>query len=262
MDVAESAPTPICHHAVLPLLLVVAPESGEPSELTRNFASSGFKAYAVNTLDSAFAITGQWEFDGVLLDADGRWDTVLRSLPEFRYRIRGPIILLSTEGSECLQMEALRCGATEVIIKPASAPFIAAKLHRLLDMSGRASGTQDSRSRIVRLGPLTIDPRRATALVGESLMQLTGSELQVLLLLASQPGEFFHRGAIARTIGQGETRRSADMHICRLRKKLRLAGVFTLHIDTAYGIGYRIKLGTARDGRTKLRNAVPFVQAA
>jgi DNA-binding response OmpR family regulator len=55
-----------------------------------------------------------------------------------------------------------------------------------------------------------------------------------------------HRETIGRTLGTpaggGESRRSADMHICRIRKKLRDAGARTLRVETVYGRGYCLRL--------------------
>ena len=62
-----------------------------------------------------------------------------------------------------------------------------------------------------------------------------------------RPGELVHRHTIARTFGhtQGaDARRSADMHVCRIRKKLRDAGGHALQVETVYGRGYLLRLAT------------------
>ncbi len=67
---------------------------------------------------------------------------------------------------------------------------------------------------------------------------LTGSEFELLLLLASEPGKLVHRDAIGKTLRYGtvaERRRSTDMHICRIRRKLKAAGGDSLQIVTVYG---------------------------
>lgn len=230
---------------MLPLCLIVAGGQEAQPMLGREFDGLGFKPYTVQSLASALGMIGQWEFDAVLVDADGRSDSLLQTLPELRDRSNAPIVLLSSDAGERRQIQALQGGATEVIVKPASAQLIAAKLHRLVDMARdkRASGGTDEGRAAVRLGPLRLDPRRAAAVVGDTPLQLTGGEFELLLLLASQSGEFVHRDTIARTLGSnGEGRRSADMHICRIRKKLRDAGGHGLRIDTVYGRGYCLSL--------------------
>ncbi len=229
---------------MLPLCLIVANGPGTPPTLNREFDGLGFKPYTVQSVGSALALIGQWEFDAVLVDADGRVEAVMQTLPELRDRSKAPIVLLSSDVGERRQIQALQGGATEVIVKPASVQLIAAKLHRLVDMARdtRPGASDESRSAL-RLGPLRLDPRRASAVVGETPLQLTGGEFELLLLLASQSGEFVHRDTIARTLGsQGDGRRSADMHICRIRKKLRDARAGSLRVDTVYGRGYCLRL--------------------
>jgi DNA-binding response OmpR family regulator len=79
-----------------------------------------------------------------------------------------------------------------------------------------------------------------------------------LLLLASRPGELVHRQTIARTLGRAEgsdTRRSADMHVYRIRRKLRDAGGASLQIETVYGLGYLLRLRSESIEREEVRTA-------
>ena len=98
----------------------------------------------------------------------------------------------------------------------------------------------------VRFGPLRLDPRRAAASIGHAPVALTSGEFELLLLLASRPGELVHRETIARTLGRAsaaDTRRSADMHVCRIRRKLRDVASHSLVVETIYGRGYLLRMG-------------------
>ncbi|HWK82541.1 MAG TPA: response regulator transcription factor [Caldimonas sp.] len=233
---------------MLPLCLIVAASPGDAPGLNlREFDLLGFKSYAVETFASAFGLIRQWQFDALIVDGDGYGDALRHALPELRDRSNAPIVLVSSDAGERQQIEALQGGATEIIVKPASPRLIAAKLHRLIEIArDRPAGTGDERRSVVRLGALRLDPRRAAASVGDVPLALTTGEFELLLLLASRPGEFVHRDTIARTLGSpvgaGEGRRSADMHICRIRKKLRDAGAKSLRVDTVYGRGYCLRL--------------------
>ena len=232
---------------MLPLCLIVAADAGGARGFNREFDVLGFKPYGVDTFASAFGLIRQWQFDAVVIDGDGYADSLLHALPEMHERATAPIVVVWSDPEERRQIEALRSGATEVIVKPASPRLIAAKLHRLIEIArDRPAGTGDERRSVVRLGALRLDPRRAAASVGDVPLALTTGEFELLLLLASRPGEFVHRDTIARTLGSpvgaGEGRRSADMHICRIRKKLRDAGAKSLRVDTVYGRGYCLRL--------------------
>ncbi len=232
---------------MLPLCLIAsdaAEHAPQADALNRDFDRLGFRPYCVNGASAALGLMEQWQFDALLIDAHGQIEGWLQALPELRERCQAPIVLFSPDAGECRQLEALQSGATEVIVKPASAQLVAAKLHQLVDMArGRTVTVGDTRRSLVRVGALRLDPRRARASVGAASLPLTASEFELLLLLASRPGEFVHRDAIARTLGiAGEGRRSADTHVCRIRRKLRDAGAGGLRLATVYGRGYCLLL--------------------
>ena len=233
---------------MLPLCLIVAADAAVAPAFNRDLDTLGFKPYAVETFVAALGLIGQWQFDALIVDGDGYGETLLHALPELRDRSNAPIVLLWSDPSERQQIEALQGGATEVIVKPASPRLIAAKLHRLVEIANERPGAAgDERRKVVRLGALRLDPRRAAASVGDVPLALTTGEFELLLLLASRPGEFVHRDTIARTLGSPasgarEGRRSADMHVCRIRKKLRDAGAHSLRVETVYGRGYCLRL--------------------
>ena len=232
---------------MLPLCLIIAADAGVAAGFNRDFELLGFKPYAVETFASAFGLIRQWQFDALIVDGDGDGEALMHALPELRDRSNAPIVLVWSDIGERRQIEALQVGATEVIVKPASPRLIAAKLHRLIEIARErpAPGSEERRA-VVRLGPLRLDPRRAAASVGDAPLALTTGEFELLLLLASRPGEFVHRDTIARTLGSpagaGDGRRSADMHICRIRKKLRDAGASALRVETVYGRGYCLRI--------------------
>lgn len=244
---------------MLPLCLIVSDAPAMPSTpgrehpaLGRDLEAFGFRPYRVRDMASALDVALQWRFDAVLVDATGRAAAWMPALPALRERARAPIVLLSPDDDEQWQIEALRGGATEVIVMPASPRLVAAKLHRLLDVarSGLEAANDDARG-LVLLGPLRLDPRRATASVGREPLALTAGEFGLLLLLASRPGEFVHRDAIAQSLGVAAgARRSADMHVCRIRKKLREADVDgVLSIDTVWGRGYCLRVAEPEQGQ-------------
>lgn len=236
---------------MLPLCLIVAADAGRSVAGKRELGRHGLKPYAVDTLAAALGLVDQWRFDAVLVDADGFGDTLMRDLPTMRERSAAPIVLLWSETDERRQIEGLDSGATAIVAKPASTELLAAKLRRLIRSSDDEDGAVKSSE--IRLGPLRLDPRRASASAAGTALPLTPGEFDLLLLLASQPGEFVDRDSIARALrrpGCGlDKRRSADMHICRLRKKLREAGAHSLRVETVYGRGYCLSVDPEPAGR-------------
>jgi DNA-binding response OmpR family regulator len=244
---------------MLPLLLVISSDRTSSEPLRHEISASGFKAYCVETLTSALGVMAQWRFDAVLLRGEGFGTAIAHMLSSLRRDDGVPILLVAAGADEEQQLRALEAGASQIVVEPASTRVLAAQLRRLIDV---ARPRQPQELSEVRFGPLRLDPRRAAASVGNSPVALTGGEFEVLLLLAARPGELVHRQTIARSLGRADgadTRRSADMHVCRIRRKLRDAGGAGLQIETVYGRGYLLRLRAEGGEREEARLAEWFV---
>ena len=240
---------------MLPLCLIVARDPVLAATLHREMESFGFKPYSVATIAAAAHLLRQWRFDAVVLDGDGFLATLPTVLPRLRAGATAPILVLTSCADEERQIAALDSGATEIVLKPTSERLIAAKLRRLLDVAGtpRLALVEE-----VRLGRLRMSPSRISASIDDVELALTPGEFELLLLLASRAGQFVHRDHITRTLrgpgaggGAVGARRSADMHVCRIRKKLRDAGARDLHLETVYGRGYLLRLGAGEDAAVR-----------
>jgi DNA-binding response OmpR family regulator len=228
---------------VLPLVLVITADRVISEPLRPGLGAAGFKAYYVESLSSALGVVAQWQFDAILLHAQGFDDALPHMLASLRDDTGAPILLVLDHGDEERQLQALESGACQVLVEPTSTRIVAAQLRRLIDVSHQLLRHEAVE---VRFGPLRLDPRCAAATIGHVQLALTSGEFELLLLLAARPGDLVHRDTIARTIGRASTadsRRSADMHICRIRRKLREVAGHGLVVETVYGRGYLLRLG-------------------
>ena len=230
---------------MLPLCLILSADFDYVSALQRGLKSHGLKLYGIADVASLTPILAQWRFDAFLCDADGSTaaglDDAIRSL---RRDQRAPIVVLASPGGDD-GIAPLEAGATELVARTASPRLLAIKLQRLIDL---AAGASDAEPRAVSLGELRLDPRRAQAVFADRTLPLTGGEFELLLLLAARSDSFVHRDTIMRTLGRasaGESRRCADMHVCRIRRKLTEAGASSLEVETIYGRGYALRLRSA-----------------
>ena len=230
------------------LCLVVTCEPACAEPYRRELGARGLKPYFVHTLSSALAVQAQWHFDAIVVHGFG-FMGLAPMVDELSRRSAAPILLVLAAAEEEEQVRILESGAAEVVVEPVSVRLLCARLTRLIEL---AQPRPESGPRHIRLGPLDLDPRRAAATVDGTRLSLTPGEFELLSLLASRPDEFVHREAIARTLGangSSESRRSADMHVCRIRRKLREAGAHRIQLETIYGRGYMLRLEPPQDAR-------------
>lgn len=153
-----------------------------------------------------------------------------------------PVIMLTAKGEERDIIEGLEAGADDYITKPFSPRVLVArvKAHLRREEELRA-GTREKKGRMrLPMGlEIASDLHRVT-LDGKSI-ELTVTEFDTLLFLASRPERVFSRQQIIdeiRGYGHVVTSRSVDVHIHGLRKKLKQAGSL---IETVRGVGYRFR---------------------
>lgn len=156
-------------------------------------------------------------------------DALLRRHPESR------AVMITAATDDRMRALLLRMGLGDLVPPDIGPAELVARMERLLP---RDAPTHP----ILRHGPLLIDRQRRHALIGGQALPLMPREYALLLYLAEQA---------PRIIGRDELRlhlwghyfdpgtNSVDVHICRLRRKLALAGHGTL-VRTVRGCGYCI----------------------
>ncbi|MGH6645763.1 response regulator transcription factor [Aquabacterium sp.] len=166
--------------------------------------------------------------DGMLPEVDGF---------EFCKRLRAgneawrhlPVLMLSARGDLTDRVVGLELGADDYLAKPFEPRELAARLQSLLRRAlqpSRGLAAQGT-AKLKRFDGLNIDLDRREVRVAnearEATVDLTSTEYELLLMLATQPGKVFGRDEILNHLRGQEAdlyTRSVDILVSRLRKKL------------------------------------------
>ena len=161
---------------------------------------------------------------------------------EIRKRSQLPIIMLTAKGEEIDRILGLELGADDYIVKPFSPREVVARVKAILRRVESKSNSTDSN--VITYNGLSIDLNSYTVLLRGEHVVCTPKEIEILYMLASNPGQVFTRDTLlSRVWGYdfaGETR-TVDTHIKRLRAKLNSEGL-GWSIKTIYGVGYKFEL--------------------
>ena len=161
---------------------------------------------------------------------------------EIRGESRVPIIMLTAKGEEFDRVLGIDLGADDYIIKPFSPREVVARIKAVLR---RTHGqTPETRSRVLRFSGLEINPDGYEVIINGASVSFTPKEVEVLFLLASQPGRVFDREQILSQIWgwdyYGDTR-VVDTLIKRIRQKLPSDSP-EWGIRSIYGVGYKFEV--------------------
>lgn len=150
-----------------------------------------------------------------------------------------PIIFMTAKDTENDICTGLNIGADDYISKPFSIREAVLRIKAVLRRAEHSTGTQAAEpNNILRYKDLTIDATKKQIMIGNTPIQLTKKELEILILFVSNPGKVFSREDILEKIWKNESYvldRTVDVNITRLRKKI---GEYGKCITTRMGYGY------------------------
>ena len=153
-----------------------------------------------------------------------------------------PIVMLTAKGEEIDRILGLELGADDYIVKPFSPREVVARVKAILRRVEVKAQSKDPN--LLSYNGLTIDLNSYTVLLRGEPVICTPKEIEILFLLASNPGHVFTRDTLLSKVWgydfAGETR-TVDTHIKRLRAKLDSTGL-GWSIKTIYGVGYKFEL--------------------
>lgn len=179
-----------------------------------------------------------YEYDLVLMDlhlADVPAYEVVRTIRAAEFKV--PVVILADTATAQTKVRALDQGADDFVIVPCDSEELMARIRAVVR---RSQGHSNS---VLRLGPVELSLHRREVRVHGQAMHLSRREFAVLELLFLKQGSILNKTAFLNHLycGMEEPEmKTIDVIICRLRKKLAVAGVPTL-IDTVWGCGYILR---------------------
>lgn len=160
---------------------------------------------------------------------------------EIRKNSSLPIIILTAKGEEIDRILGLELGADDYIVKPFSPREVVARIKAVLR---RTQEQKDAKNELLSFDGLTIDLKSYTVTLKGKPIVCTPKEIEILYMLASNPGQVFTREQLLNRVWgydfAGETR-TVDTHIKRIRAKLANSGL-EWSIKTIYGVGYKFEV--------------------
>ncbi|VTU17356.1 response regulator transcription factor [Variovorax sp. PBL-E5] len=152
-----------------------------------------------------------------------------------------PIVMLTARGDVMDRVVGLELGADDYLPKPFEPRELVARVQTILRRQRTAPAQPASAQRRVFEG-LAIDlDKREVLRLGERV-ELTGTEFELLALLAGEPGKVFSRDDILNRLRGHEAdlyTRAVDIVVSRLRKKLEPLDC----IKTLRNAGYALAVG-------------------
>ncbi|GAB4473680.1 MAG: response regulator transcription factor [Anaerolineales bacterium] len=219
-------------------ILIIEDELELVKVLRSYLEQSGFQVIDAQRGDKGLAMWEQHKPDLVILDLNLPGMDGLDVARQIRQKGDTPILMLTARVEETDQIVGLEVGADDYVTKPFSPKVVVARVRALL----RRTSSERMVDAIIRAADLEIDIHRHLVRRGDLEVDLTPTEFNLLVAMASQPGRVFSRLQLLEAV-QGVAyegyERTIDAHIKNLRAKLERDPKNPQYIETVFGVGYR-----------------------
>ena len=220
--------------------VLVVDDDASLRELLENYLQrEGFAVRGVADGNEMFSAFADAEPDIIILDLMLPGDDGLTLARRLRQKTAVPIIMLSARGDEIDRIIGLEVGADDYLAKPFNPRELLARIRAVLRRPARHE--ESAATDQISFGPYRLEPasRRLTR-DGESV-SLTGSEFDLLRILAEHPNRVLDRDRLLDLLKGYERNpfdRSIDVQVARLRAKIEPDKKEPCYIRTVWGRGY------------------------
>ena len=207
------------HNPAMPRILLIDDDEHLGAPLASYFARFGCTLESALRPSEGLARLRAGSFDAAILDVMLPEMDGFALCREIRKESDIPIVMLTARGEVMDRVVGLELGADDYVPKPFEPRELVARVQTILRRQRTVPAAVQQRV----FDGLAIDLDRRIVLRHGERVELTGTEFELLALLAAEPGKVFSRDDILNRLRGHEAElytRAVDIVVSRLRKKL------------------------------------------
>jgi two-component system phosphate regulon response regulator OmpR len=181
--------------------------------------------------------------DIVILDIMLPGKDGLAVLKEIRTEHAVPVIMLTAKGEDADRIVGLELGADDYLPKPFNPRELLARVRAVLRRPPHLDEMEarEDKAKLIKVGGMILNMAKQTLMVDDKEVELSSTEYKVLEALMKHPNVVMTRDQLM-TLARGRDfmafDRSIDVHISKLRAKLKPFPKYGKSIKTVWGTGY------------------------
>ncbi|MBQ8869862.1 MAG: response regulator transcription factor [Alphaproteobacteria bacterium] len=219
-------------------ILVVDDDTRLRSLLKRFLREQGFAVSDAQDANQALEFLNQYKFDLLIVDVMMPKISGIEFLKELRLENNVPVIMLTAMGETADRIVGLESGADDYIAKPFEPLELVLRIKNILK---RAPIEKNDNQAPLNLGLCLYDVIKKELTTKQGvIIHITPVEQMLLNILSQKVGQIFTREKLADILGSGQSPRSIDVQITRLRKKIEKDSKNPRYLQTIRGKGYML----------------------
>lgn len=218
-------------------ILVVDDDTRLRSLLQRFLRENHFLVSTAKDADEARFMMEQYRFNLLIVDIMMPKESGLEFLAKLRQESAVPVIMLTAMGDVEDRITGLERGADDYVAKPFEPKELLLRIASIL----KRTPVEKKENQKLDLG-LCIFDMQSKELVSKqgNLLHITPVEQSLLSVLGAKSGQVFSREKLSEILGAGQSPRSIDVQITRLRKKIEKDSKNPRYLQTLRGKGYML----------------------
>ncbi len=218
-------------------ILVVDDDTRLRELLQRFLRENGYMVSAAKDADDARELLKHYRFDLLIVDVMMPKESGFEFLAKLRKESLVPVIMLTAMGGVEDRIVGLENGADDYIAKPFDTKEL---LLRIASILRRMDKDKEKKEKL-SLGLCLFDMQsKELQLKQGGTIHLTAVEQNVLMILGEKSGQVFTREKLSELLGAGQSPRSIDVQITRVRKKIERDSKNPRYLQTVRGKGYML----------------------
>ena len=149
-----------------------------------------------------------------------------------------PVIAATARGADDVVVATLDAGADDYLVKPFTVTQLMARIRAVLRRTSAAADEPE-----LTVGELVIRPAAREARLGETVLDLSPKEFDLLSLLVERQGTVVSKREMLAEVWRqpyGGGDRTVDVHLSWLRKKLGESASDPRYLRTVHGVGVKL----------------------
>lgn len=224
-------------------ILVVEDDNDINNMLARLMNKNGYDVVqAYSGTEARLHIEGN-EFDLVILDLMLPGITGEELLKNIRKTKEMPVIVISAKIDKKDKVKLLNLGADDYITKPFDIEEVSARIYSNLRRYRKFNNHNEVEQSLL-YKDIILNKETKEVYVSSKEVILTAREFKILELLLSHPKKVFSKANLFESVWEEDylgDDNTVNVHMSNLRNKLQKANAKEEHIETIWGMGYKLK---------------------
>ena len=218
-------------------ILVVDDDTRLRNLLQRFLRDKSFLVSTAKDADEARFMMQQYKFSLLIVDIMMPKESGLEFLGKLREENSVPVIMLTAMGDVEDRIAGLEQGADDYVAKPFEPKELLLRIGSIL----KRTPEEKKENQKLDLGVFVFDmqTKKLFSKQGQQL-HITPVEQNLLAILGAKSGQVFSREKLSEILGAGQSPRSIDVQITRLRKKIEKDSKNPRYLQTLRGKGYML----------------------